>query len=188
MRGSISLQNIRTGHFASYLAMKKLKQAALVYIASNLTQAEVGTLKEIFETMDTNRDGSISLSELDEAIARGKFSEKILHDMRELRTDHAVGGDEQIDWRDFVASTMDRSVALREDNMRMAFEHFRHSNAEHLTVDDLANIFGGKVPAQEVMDVLDVDKDGKVSFEDFRLAIVESMDDEEESNDVLAID
>lgn len=187
-KGSITHLSARTGHFANYLAMKKLKKAALVYIASNLTQSEVATLKEIFESMDKNRDGSISLSELDEAIERGNFSQRILHDLRELRDDHTVCGDQQIDWRDFVASTMDRSIVLREDNMRMAFEHFRHSNAEYLTIEDLSNIFGGTVPAREVMDVLDGDKDGKVSYEDFRLAIVESMDDDEEINDNLSIE
>lgn len=180
---SITHQSIRTGHFTNYLAMKKLKKAALGYIASNLTQSEVGTLKEIFQAMDKNKDGLISLSDLDSAIERGRFSERILQDLQELRSDLAISGDQQIDWRDFVASTMDRSVALREDNMRMAFEHFRHSHAEYLTIDDLADIFGGKAHAQEVMDILDTDMDGKVSFDDFRHALVESMenDDEEDS-------
>jgi calcium-dependent protein kinase len=182
-RGSISHRSVRTGAFANYLAMKKLKKAALGYIASNLTQAEVGTLKELFQSMDKNGDGHIYLSELDRAIARGRFSETILHDLQELRTDLAISGDQQINWRDFVASTMDRSIALREDNMRMAFEHFGHSNAEYLTIDDLAEIFGGKAQAREVMAVLDTDRDGKVSFEDFRHAIVESMDDEGEETD-----
>jgi calcium-dependent protein kinase len=185
---SITHQSIRTGHFTNYLAMKKLKKTALGYIASNLTQSEVGTLKDIFQAMDKNKDGLISLSDLDLAIERGRFSERILQDLQELRSDLAISGDQQIDWRDFVASTMDRSVALREDNMRMAFEHFRHSHAEYLTIDDLADIFGGKAHAQEVMDILDTNKDGKVSFDDFRNALVESMEnDDEDALDVVNV-
>lgn len=164
--------------------MKKLKKAALGYIASNLTQEEVGTLEGIFNSMDKNRDGNISLKELDEAIAKGNFSENILHDLRELRTDLAVSGDQQLNWRDFVASTMDRSLALREDNMKMAFEHFSHTDAEYLTIDDLADIFGGRAQAREVMAaVLDTDRDGKVSFEDFRHALAEIIDNEDTEAD-----
>jgi calcium-dependent protein kinase len=181
-RASISHRSVRTGAFTNYLAMKKLKKAALGYIASNLTQEEVGTLEGIFNSMDKNGDGNISLKELDEAIAKGNFSENILHDLRALRTDLAISGDQQLNWRDFVASTMDRSLALREDNMKMAFEHFRHTDAEYLTIDDLAEIFGGRAQAREVMAaVLDPDRDGKVSFEDFRHALAEIMDDDEET-------
>jgi hypothetical protein len=53
---SITMKSVRTGHFANYLAMKRLKKVVLTYIASNLTQAEVGTLKDMFETMDTNKE------------------------------------------------------------------------------------------------------------------------------------
>ena len=163
--------------------MKKLKKAALGYIATNLTQADVSNLENIFNAMDINHNGYISLKELDEAIAKGNFDENILHDLRELRTDLAISGDQKINWRDFVATTMDRSVALREDNMKMAFEHFGHTNAEYLTIDDLEEIFGGKAQASEVMAVLDTDKDGKVSFEDFRKALVESMDEDDTDAD-----
>lgn len=163
--------------------MKKLKKAALGYIATNLTQGEVGTLEGIFNSMDKNSDGNISLKELDDAIAQGNFSDNILHDLRELRTDLAISGDQQLNWRDFVASTMDRSLALREDNMKLAFEHFRHTDAEYLTIEDLAEIFGGQAQAREVMAaVLDNDKDGKVSFEDFRHALAELMENEEKTD------
>jgi calcium-dependent protein kinase len=182
-RSSISHRSVRTGVFTNYLAMKKLKKAALGCIASNLTQEEVGTLANIFNSMDKNPDGTISLEQLDEAIARGNFSENLLHDLRRLRTDLAITGDHHLDWRDFVASTMDRSLALREDNIRYAFEHLRHSEAEYLTIDDLAEIFGGKAQAREVMSaVLDADKDGKVSFEDFSNALSAIMHTQEETD------
>jgi len=182
-RASLSHHSMRTGEFSNYLAMKKLKKAALGYIATNLTRADVSSLEEIFNSMDINHNGYISLKELDEAIAKGNFDDNILHDLRELRTDLAISGDQKLNWRDFVATTMDRSVALREDNMKMAFDHFSHSSAEYLTIDDLADIFGGRAQALEVMAVLDTDRDGKVSFEDFRHALVESMDEDETEGD-----
>jgi calcium-dependent protein kinase len=59
--------------FRKYLAMKKLKKAALSEIATHLTQAEVGSLGEIFHSIDRNNDGLMTLSELDNALAHGQF-------------------------------------------------------------------------------------------------------------------
>ena len=167
--------------------MKKLKKKALGYIASNLTQTEVGTLEELFKSIDKKNTGTISLTELDEAIAQGNFKDSMLDDVRELRKSLALSDDDQkLNYRDFVAMTMDRSLAMREDNMKMAFEHFRHTDAEHLTVEDLADIFGGEAQAQEIMDILDTDGDGKVSFEDFRHAMVESMEDDDSEHGFIS--
>ena len=74
---------------------------------------------------------------------------------------------------------MDRNVEVREVNMRMAFNHFRHSEADYLTLEDLADIFGREAPAKELMNFLDYDKDGKISFEDFRHAVAESIEDDD---------
>ena len=52
--------------------MQKLKKAALVVIAKNLTQAEVGSLGDIFRRIDRSGDGVMTLTELEDAISRGK--------------------------------------------------------------------------------------------------------------------
>jgi len=87
--------------------------------------------------------------------------------------------------------TMDRSLAVREDNMKTAFEHFKHTDADYLTVEDLSDIFGGEAQAKEIVELLDSNGDGRVSYEDFRRALVESLlddGDDEDDNDVMQID
>ncbi|KAL7578727.1 hypothetical protein ACA910_015961 [Epithemia clementina (nom. ined.)] len=177
----ISHRSTRTGEFTKYLAMKKLKKAALGYIASSLTQAEVGELEKIFKDMDQNGDGRITLIDLDEAIEKGKFSPQISHDLKTLRYDLSLSDEDQLNYRDFLAATMDGNLALREDNVRKAFNHFQHNtDLDYLTKEDLANIFGADAHARDVMALLDHDGDGKVSFEDFRHAMAESLEDDVE--------
>lgn len=182
-RASISHSGTRTGEFTKYLAMKKLKKAAFGYIAANLTQAEVGALEEQFRELDRNNDGHITLTELDDAISLGTLNGQVLTRMRELRHELAVSDEEKLNWRDFLAMTMDRSLAVRDDNIKLAFEHFKHTDADYLTVSDLAEIFGGESQAREIMTLLDADGDGKVSYEDFKYALVESLDETEEDED-----
>ena len=113
---------------------------------------------------------------------RGTSSQHVkVEDVRELRQNLALSDEDRLNWKDFVAATMDQSVAMREDNMKMAFEHFKHTDADYLTLSDLADIFEGETQAKEIMVLLDSDGDGKVSFEDFRHAMAESM--EEDSSD-----
>jgi calcium-dependent protein kinase len=57
--------------FKKYIAMQKLKKAALGYIAANLSETEVGSLGDIFHLLDKDRDGFLTLSDLDSAISKG---------------------------------------------------------------------------------------------------------------------
>jgi calcium-dependent protein kinase len=175
----------KTGEFTNYLAMKKLKKATLGHIAANLTRKDFGKLELIFVAMDRNGDGYITMSDLDNAIGQSQISKEYIGELQGLRRDLAISSEEKLNWRDFLAMTMDRNLVVRDDNLKIAFEHFKNTDAEYLSLDDLAQIFGGKGQALEIMDLLDSDGDGKVSFEDFRNALVESMDDEAADDELM---
>lgn len=68
---SIMPGSVRGTTFQKYLAMQKLKKAALVTIARNLTHDEVGSLQNIFDQVDQKGEGVLSLTELNDAISRG---------------------------------------------------------------------------------------------------------------------
>lgn len=72
-RASVTHDSNRGVTFKRYMAMQKLKKEALAYIASNLTQEEVGTLEDIFRNIDKDGDGTMTLQDLNDALARGKF-------------------------------------------------------------------------------------------------------------------
>ena len=58
-RGSVSFASDRGNTFKRYMAMQKLKKAALSEMAGNLTTEEVGILGETFKKID--KDGETSL-------------------------------------------------------------------------------------------------------------------------------
>ena len=65
-------QSVRGTSFQKYLAMQKLKKVALVTIAKHLSHEEVGSLEDIFRQVDQAGDGVMSLTEINDAILRGK--------------------------------------------------------------------------------------------------------------------
>jgi calcium-dependent protein kinase len=178
LQGSLMANtSVRGTSFQKYLAMQKLKKAALVTIAKNLTQQEVGSLEDIFRQVDRTGDGLMSLTELNDAITRGKLPPEIQEEINALKNDLLLSDNDTLNWKAFLAATADQNLVMREDKIRFAFDHFHHKeNTEYLTVEDFADIFKGEAQGKEIFDFLDTDRDGKVNFDDFRTAIEECID------------
>jgi Ca2+-binding EF-hand superfamily protein len=107
----------------------------------------------------------------------GKFPQEIQADINAMKEELSLSDTDTLNWKAFLAATMDKN--FREDKIRFAFDKFKHSDADCLTIQDFAGIFEGEGQAKEIFDFLDSDRDGKVSFEDFRTAMEECIDIEE---------
>jgi len=88
----------------------------------------------------------------------------------------------KIRWREFLALTMDKNLALREDKIHLAFDHFKRSESKDLQLSDLVDVLGGETQAREIMKMVDSDGDGKISFDDFYSAIKDSIEEEYDNN------
>jgi calcium-dependent protein kinase len=64
-----------------------LKQAALTAIAVHLSPKDVIHLKEVFRSLDHNKDGSLNLEELKEGISDMKNSDDLIDLLRAADTD-----------------------------------------------------------------------------------------------------
>jgi hypothetical protein len=54
--------------FIKFRDMQKLKKAALAYLATNATGNDIVALKDVFSSIDTNKNGTITLEELDNCL------------------------------------------------------------------------------------------------------------------------
>jgi calcium-dependent protein kinase len=88
----------------------------------------------------------------------------------------SLTGADTLNWKAFLAATMDKNLVMREDKIKMAFDRFKHSEADCLTIQDFNGIFENEAQGKEIFDYLDTDGDGKVSFDDFRNAMEECID------------
>ena len=79
--------------------------------------------------------------------------------------------------KDFLAVMTDKSLLIREDKIRMAFEHFKKATNNALLVTDLVDILGGEDQARDIMGAVDTDGDGCISYEEFRQMMTESFSD-----------
>lgn len=157
----------RSQLFTRYMGMQKLKKAGLGIIATHLNPTEVGNLGEIFKSINLDKDGSMSLKDLDSALTAENFSPDLLQRLRNLREDLSLTGDERLNWKDFLAAMMDKSLLMKEDKIRMAFDHFRKAPDNTIDKRELISVLGGEVATKEIIDLEKIDGD-QISYEDFK--------------------
>eukprot|EP00878_Enallax_costatus_P023431 GHUV01024924.1.p1 GENE.GHUV01024924.1~~GHUV01024924.1.p1 ORF type:complete len:422 (+),score=89.91 GHUV01024924.1:936-2201(+) len=97
----------------SFAAMNKLKKQALLFIGERLSPDEIRGLHELFEAIDTDGSGTISLAELKQAISsRGSaVSEEELQQLIDLAD---VDHNHEIDWKVGATLVYDVQTSARD--------------------------------------------------------------------------
>jgi len=185
--------------FIKYRDMQKLKKAALAYLASNATNDDITLLKDVFSEIDVGNVGTITLQQLDEGLKNGErhrdhlprtifvtifrnhltqrflfvlpahFSPEVTQNLQKLRVELSLSGEDSLNWRDFIALMMDKQLVMKEDNLRMVFEHFKKSDPNHIVVSDIVDVVGvSEKQAMDIMKLVDGNSDGRIDFNEFR--------------------
>jgi len=81
---------------------------------------DIAELKEIFQTIDKDGNGTITFEELQGALGERENGDQILELLRGADTDNSGS----IDYTEFLAATMDASMFLRESYLKTAFQMF----------------------------------------------------------------
>jgi len=155
--------------FIKYRDMQKLQKSALAFLAMNCTNDDITSLKDIFDKIDVSNDGTITLQELDTCLENAHFPANISADLLKLREGLNISGEDSLIWRDFIALMMDKNLVMKEDNLRMVFEHFKKSDRDHIVISDIVELVGGsEEQAMDIMKLVDNNSDGRIDFTEFR--------------------
>jgi calcium-dependent protein kinase len=97
------------------------------------------------------------------------FLPGIAEDLRKLQEGLCLSGEDSLNWRDFIALMMDKQLVMKEDNLRMVFDHFKKSDPNCIVVSDIVDLVGvSERQAKEIMMVVDKNSDGRIDFAEFR--------------------
>ncbi|XP_059460540.1 calcium-dependent protein kinase 29 [Corylus avellana] len=154
-----------------FRAMNKLKKLALKVIAENLSEEEIKGLKQMFNNMDTDKSGTITLEELKTGLSRlgSKLSEI---EIKQLMDAADVDKSGTIDYYEFITATMHRHKLDKEENLFKAFQYFDKDKSGFITRDELRLAMaqygmGDEATIDEVIEDVDTDKDGKINYDEF---------------------
>lgn len=163
------LHNMR--QFVKY---NRFKQFALRALASTLDEEELADLKDQFDAIDVDKNGSISLEEMRQALAKDLPWK--LKEPRVLEILQAIDSntDGLVDFHEFVAATVHVNQ-LEEHNSekwlrrsQSAFEKFDLDGDGYITPEELRMHTGLRGSIDPLLEEADIDKDGRISLSEFR--------------------
>lgn len=158
-------------NFKNFAASQKFKKIALTCVATQLTDKEIGHLRDTFITLDENGDGTLSLAEIQNGCKKHNVS--LPPDFEKMF--HLIDSDKSgvIDYTEFIAATMESSFQYREDLCWSAFRVFDVNGDGKITVKELqqslktAEIEMPEDKVKEIIAEFDLNKDGVIDFDEF---------------------
>ncbi|CAN1227154.1 Calcium-dependent protein kinase 16 [Linum perenne] len=165
------LKNMR--QFVKY---SRLKQFALRALASTINEEELADLKDQFDAIDIDKNGSISLEEMRQALAKDLPWK--LKDSRVLEILQAIDSntDGLVDFPEFVAAALhvhqlqEHNSEKWEERSHAAFSKFDIDGDGYITPEELRMVqhTGLRGSIDPLLEEADIDKDGKISLSEFR--------------------
>lgn len=163
------LSNMR--QFVKY---SRLKQFALRALASTIDGEELADLRDQFDAIDVDKNGSISLEEMRQALAKDLPWK--LKESRVLEILQAIDSntDGLVDFSEFVAAALhvhqleEHNSEKWQQRSQAAFEKFDIDKDGYITPEELRMHTGLKGSIDPLLEEADIDKDGKVSLAEFR--------------------
>jgi calcium-dependent protein kinase len=165
----VELPKLVTDNLKTFKGAQKVKKAILTYLATQLSDKEIGPMKKLFSALDKNGDGRLSSEEIKTGLA-GKSNEKELTEII-LSMDTDASG--FIDYNEFLAAAIGEDVYLNKDRLQQAFNVFDKDKSGKIDAKELKEIIGSELKgidetiwAQMIKDA-DANGDGQIDFEEF---------------------
>ncbi|KAJ0240754.1 Calcium-dependent protein kinase 18 [Hirschfeldia incana] len=163
------LENMR-----QFVKFSRLKQIALKALATTIDENELDDLRDQFDAIDIDKNGSISLEEMRQALA--KDIPWKLKDARVAEILQAIDSntDGLVDFTEFVVATLHVNQLEEHDSdkwekrSRAAFEKFDLDRDGFITPEELRMQTGLKGSIEPLLEEADVDEDGRISIHEFR--------------------
>lgn len=167
----IGLNAGRLAQFKNVTKNTKMKQAALTAISVQASPEDIKNLKELFQSLDVNGDGSLSLEELKKGLSGQENGDTIYNMLQAADTD----GSGEIDYTEFIAATIDANIFMREDYLRTAFNMFDKDRSGKIDSEEVVALLQGEdignlVSTQAIglaMKEIDANGDGEIDFAEF---------------------
>ncbi|XP_073156863.1 calcium-dependent protein kinase 32-like [Henckelia pumila] len=171
---NVSLGETVRARLKQFSMMNKLKKRALRVIAEHLSVEEVAGIVEGFQLMDTDNKGKIDIDEL--RVGLHKLGHHIPDsDLHILMEAGDVDKDGYLNCGEFVAISVHLRKMGNDEHIHKAFEFFDTDKSGYIEMEELRDAFAEEAETEAtseeviiaIMQDVDTDKDGRISYEEF---------------------
>ena len=162
---------------------EKLQQATIAYIVHSIyCNEEIDDLKHVFNKLDINKDGKLTYQEFRDGFSKHFQGKQFLKEINidQLISDIDGNLDGVISYEEFLRVTVNKKKLLNERNLQIAFDKFdldkdgKLSKTEIKTVLDTTDF----EYINRLIDAIDNNRDGYVSFDEFKNLMNQVLMDE----------
>lgn len=166
-----ALQEGLLRNFQAYNRSRKLKKVALTLVATQMQSKDLVELRNQFEALDKDGDGTLSREELKQGLSSMSLGSE---DAEMLMSHIDSDGSGELDWTEFIAAALDSKQYQKKEVLWSAFRVFdvdgdgKISKSELRAVLEVGNGVGiEEEQLKELIAEADQDGDGSIDFEEF---------------------
>ncbi|PAN13340.1 hypothetical protein PAHAL_2G329800 [Panicum hallii] len=171
---NVSLGEVVRSRLKQFSSMNKFKKKALGVVAMNLPVEEIDKYTQMFNTMDKDNDGNLTLEELKEGF-RINGQPVMEEEIKMLLEAGDIDGNGTLDCEEFVTVLLHIKKMSNDEYLPKAFKFFDKDGNGFIEMEELMEALGdgelkpnGKV-VNDIICEVDKDKDGRISYPEFEL-------------------
>ncbi|KAG4967157.1 hypothetical protein JHK87_032808 [Glycine soja] len=171
---TISLGDQVRMRIKQFSLMNRFKRKVLRVVADNLSDEQVDVFKQMFDMMDKDKNGNLSFEELRDGLSM------IGHaipdpDVQMLMDAADIDGNGTLNYDEFITMSVHLRKIESDEHLSEAFRYFDKNQSGYVEFEELKDALSDDdleaSDDQVVKDILndvDLDKDGRISFEEFK--------------------
>ena len=156
----------------TYNINNKLEELFLAYIIHNIPRdKEAKSAIKLFKLVNENKDGKLQKNELKNTLLNFVNESFLIENDFDEKFEIMDGNNKgYINYEEFLRACLDGKKILTDDILHYAFNYFDSEGCGFIKKNKMKKIFGNKInfAFQIIFDEIDIDKDGKINFEDFK--------------------
>ena len=164
------LSTVHMTRLKNFHNKKKLRQTVLTFLASRVTDEEIAEQTKLFQELDSNNDGYITLKELSKGLQDKMKPDEIQAIMDSVDTDKNGA----INYNEFIAATLEPSITQDIARVEQAFKFFDEDGNGFIDGKELKKILGGEElrhletkAFENILKEADEDGNGKIDVKEF---------------------
>jgi len=152
-------------NLSKFRGMSKMKKEALTLIATRLPEKDIAELRALFESMDVNNSGTLTVKEIMEGMKKKGLEVPSEKDIAQMDTD----GSGTVNYSEFIAASMNMAQSRKKENLWSAWRVFDANGDGGVTREELEKVLHGVDASKAGQMIAEFDKkgDGKLTFDEF---------------------
>jgi len=153
---------------SSFGQASAFRRACMSMMAWSLSAEERARVRDAFLEMDTQRTGTITMTEFKEVMEK-KFAfedTRIKEMFVALDTNHT----DEIHYTEFLAAMVSTRLGMHDNLLKQTFKRFDVDNSGYITVENLKEVLGETFEGNEIEQLIkeaDFKGDGRISYEEW---------------------